>query len=94
MRLLIYYKSKRGNRTGNQSNIHRDSDKENYHGNDGVVQSLEMVSVNYRGTGKGGLANKGVSQMLTIHDFGSTASCTSLLGHIYLYVIPSHTASC
>ena len=64
MRLLIYYKSKRGNRRRNQSDINCDSDKENYHGNDdGVVQSLEMLSVNYRGTGKGGLANKGVSQI-------------------------------
>ena len=66
MRLLIYYKSRRGDRTSNHSNINCDSDKENYHGNDdGVVQSLEMVSVNYRGTGKGGLANKGVSRILT-----------------------------
>jgi len=47
MRLLIYYKSEGTDSTTDENRIN------------GVVKSLEVLSVTYQGTGKAGLANKG-----------------------------------
>jgi len=58
MRLMIYYKSK-SKSTSSDPEDNNDTNDDNDNDNDNIIKSFDLLKVNYRATGKAGLANKG-----------------------------------